>query len=94
MRTLKFRGVNNLTGEYVYRELGNIFMTCKGDKYYFGSENDVLPETVSQLIAVDKNGHEVYEGDKVYFFDKPRSTWEATFRDYGDIVEGFTLLAG
>ena len=73
MRTIKFRGVDMETGETVYGELGTIFTTCTGDKYYFGSEHSVKPESVKQLIGVDSNGAEVYEGDTV---TKDGRTWK------------------
>lgn len=65
MREIKFRGVDIESGEVVFAELGNIGMTCKGDKYYFGIEYAVSPESIEQFVGYDKNDIEVYEGDRV-----------------------------
>lgn len=70
MRQIKFRGRNRVTDEFVY-----------GTYYYehfedtpkeihaiiseYGEEWRIDPESVAQLIGIDANGREVYEGDTV-----------------------------
>ena len=60
----------------------------------------VEEDSVSQLIAVDKNGNEVYEGDKVIrvagedFNPEKAFPFYADFRDYGAIIDGEIVLVG
>ena len=53
-------------------ELGNVSASC----YYIKGD----PETVSQLIGVDKKGNEIYEGD--WIVSRFGSRCLATFRHY------------
>ena len=85
MRPIKFRGVDMATGEYVYDELGTIFTTCTGDKYYFGSEYDVAADSIAQLVYVDNHGKEYYEGDTV---TKDGRTWKCFLKtDWQEISQ-------
>ena len=49
---------------------------------------DVEPDSVSQLIGVDKNGREVYEGEPVKVVGTEDMTFEATMADYFAIKMG------
>ena len=78
MHKIKFKGKRIDNGEWVYgyywcnEEAGDFY---KG-KHFIRSMNfqpaefdytdyEVIPETVGQLVCLDKNGDEVYAGDKV-----------------------------
>lgn len=66
-RPIKFRGRDKETGKIVYAELGEImktpdpgcltFVPCEA--YY------VEADSIAQLVGYDKDGNEIYEGDKV-----------------------------
>ena len=82
MRTIKFRGKRVDNGEYVYGDYlrpwegsakypqirvteddhpdedGNIIAFC--------GRYEVEPDTVAQFVDYDRNGREVYVGDKIY----------------------------
>ena len=63
MRNIKFRGTTP-EGEIVYGDLthhnGNIFIDDKR----------VNPDSVAQLVGLDFNGDEIYEGDTVTAYGK------------------------
>ena len=73
MRVYKFRGKTFDTGEYVYGDL------IQGDNGVYikrwedGVEVEVDNDTIAQLVGLDKNGREVYEGDwvKTPFKEEP-----------------------
>lgn len=66
MRKIKFRGIDSCTGKYVYGYY-NPFMNAEELPMIStkAGEVEVAAESVAQLVGVDKNGREVYEGDKV-----------------------------
>ena len=54
-------------------------------------EIEIKPESVAQLVCYDKNGEEVYEGDEIE--SRFGSMRLATFRHYGEIIDGaYTLV--
>ena len=63
---------------------GDFIVTGGGHAYRVDSNS------VAQLIATDRNGYEVYEGDPIKLADGWRCT--ATFRHFGAIVDGDATL--
>ena len=67
MRSIKFRGRDVRTDEYVYGDfvhhgpLENKPGIIDGEDFY----HEVDPDTVAQLVGYDANGNEVYEGDEL-----------------------------
>ena len=70
MREIKFRGKRKDNGEWVYGsyiKFANTHVIGYADKEHGNwNEFDVIPETVGQSTGLkDKNGVEIYEGDKL-----------------------------
>lgn len=69
MRTIKFRGRDKETGKLVYGSFVDYGEDCNS-RYWInpiGNERNhpVDPNSVAQLIGVDVDGNEIYEGDRV-----------------------------
>lgn len=99
MRQIKFRGVDWETGEYVYGDLnqGNYVEVCPRIKPRKKKARYV--KDVAQLIGIDANGREVYEGDKVIRIAgdedfNPEKTFPmaAAFDDYAAIRDEEIIL--
>ena len=97
-RQIKFRGrdiydKNLIYGEYAVLKTSKPTI-CFIKEYANGTWHfltyEVYPDTVAQLIATDRNGYEVYEGDPIRLADGWRTT--ATFRHFGAIADGDATL--
>ena len=66
-RTIKFRGRDIDTGEFVYAELGQISAEINDEYLSFITDDAHLVDTdsIAQFVGYDANGNEVYEGDTV-----------------------------
>lgn len=82
MQTLKFRGIDYDSGKVIYSDKA-IIEDGKVDVLFdeYDDEHDVDPDTVRQLIFVDYNGREVYEGDIITMHPdfQPAPALEADF---------------
>ena len=99
MRQIKFRGHEFFSRKYVYSQT----IRETDDGFAFWTGDDWLNCTdIEQLIAVDKNGREVFEGDLVVRiaddddpdFDRAKAfPMAATFDDFSAIINGQIILA-
>ena len=101
MRQIKFRGRDIETGEYVYAELGQVSAEINPEYLTFITDDihTVSNESVAQLIGIDANGREVYEGDTVIRIAgdedfNPEKTFPmaAAFDDYAAIRDEEIIL--
>ena len=97
MRTIKFRGKDIDTGEWVDGDLiqrmgympSIMFPYESNGKVRYG-ECAVKKETIGQFTGLyDKNGNEIYEGD-IYRYDSPDSINEVSYCAGGGFA-GFDL---
>lgn len=65
MKRIKFRGRDIETGEYVYAELGQVSAEINPEYLTFITDDVYTVMDVAQLVGIDSNGKEVYEGDEV-----------------------------
>ena len=72
-RTIKFRGRAKYNGKFVYGDLAHVAGMTAVDC------TAVDPESVAQLIGVDKNDNEIYEGD-TYTAHNSKNTWRDSCR--------------
>ena len=95
----------SLKGKYVYGDYLTPWETGRGTQIRVTKDDhvneygetvaycykiEVDPESVAQLIGVDKNGNEVYEGDEIE--SRFGSMCKATFKHYDGIIDGgYTL---
>ena len=73
MREIKFRGKIVDIDKYAYGDLRR-----GQDGFTYVDSWRVFPDSVSQLVGVDENGDEVYEGDKL--LDKDGWKYEAVLQ--------------
>ena len=86
MRTIKFRGKDIETGEWLYGDLiqrmgciPSILYPYEHDGKIRYAECAVKRETAGQFTGLlDKNGKEIYEGD-IYRYDTPDSINEVSY---------------
>ena len=81
MRDIKFRALRKDGGGWVYLTVNNRLMT-QIDKGYLPS-NEIEPNTVGQYTGLkDKNGKEIYEGDRVKVWQEyyPYDMYTATVK--------------
>ncbi len=100
MRTIKFRGVDAVTGKVVYGYY-NPFLNAEQLPMIATAQGDVLikDESLAQLIGVDVFNKEIYEGDmvlRIKDWDDERADYveakafpmPAEFDDYTAIANG------
>ena len=89
MRVIKFRGLRRYGGQYHYM-YGGYNKRVNGEECIIesGVPHVIRHGSAEQLIGVDANGAEVYEGDKVQRIKE----WNEERADY-DMVAAFPMAA-
>jgi len=86
---IKFRGKSSDEGEWIYGDLVHCWegnRNCPTSIAVIGCyPDDVIPETVGQLIEVMKDGTEIYEGDILSIEDMNGERYESEVAQYGQI---------
>lgn len=97
-RPIKFRGVSLDTGEFVYGDLRIIgirpHIFKEAQCYYDEELIEVEPDSVAQLVGFDRDGNEVYEGDKILIDDAGEDEFFATCLPVGVNHWGGCFLHG
>lgn len=80
-----------------YAEVDGCHYIIENTAWHSVKKYRIKPDSVAQLIGLDKNGNEVYEGDTIkhkrgaYFavgVDEISKTTAATFKHYAGILSG------
>lgn len=92
-RPIKFRGQDE-HGKLVYGEYAQNFMGGNPQICYFDENGwtctEVDPDSIAQLVGYDKDGNEVYEGDKLAL----KNGTEITAILFGDFFKNAKLKEG
>lgn len=105
MREIEFRGIDKVTGKWVYGYYAPFFGIPMIEVDSAQGKCEIIPETLGQLIAVDKNDKKVFEDDRVirvlewsdedneYVPVGGRYPMPAAFDDYAAILNGEVVLS-
>ena len=97
MWQIKFRGRTQVTDEFVYgtyyyEHFKDTVLEIHAIISEYGEEWRVKPESVAQLIGIDANGREVYEGDLVIRV-APSPDWDEYTQRTFDTAKAFPMAA-